>query len=249
MAYQGRGAWTKVGGTLKYDKVLKRTVPGPYYMVSVNSPMMGLKVHKQLQAGITPDLNEYVVYLATKQIQKRLNAGGANLAVDGMLGPLTDGVIKAFQRANGVADDGVIGPFTAAQLVLPELRRVCQVLNADGDIVAGFVKQESQFDLGAVGYFDSNDIGLGQINGPSHPDLTVEERVDIDVAVEFIATRYKSALGVFDGNIRDAIASYNLGFAGARSWINAGRPDIWTPVGSTVSRNVKAYIDGILGAF
>jgi len=48
------------------------------------------------------------------QVQERLNELGANplLATDGSFGPMTEAAVIAFQRANGLTPDGVIGPNT-----------------------------------------------------------------------------------------------------------------------------------------
>lgn len=53
-------------------------------------------------------------------IQARLNELGANpqLEVDGKAGPKTKAAIVAFQRANGLDQDGVVGPLTLAALGL-----------------------------------------------------------------------------------------------------------------------------------
>lgn len=49
--------------------------------------------------------------------QKALNiCTNSSLVVDGKFGPLTTGVFKAFQASKGIAQDGIIGPVTAAQL-------------------------------------------------------------------------------------------------------------------------------------
>lgn len=51
-------------------------------------------------------------------LQARLNALGANppLVVDGISGPNTIAAIQAFQRANGITPDGIVGPVTQAAL-------------------------------------------------------------------------------------------------------------------------------------
>jgi peptidoglycan hydrolase-like protein with peptidoglycan-binding domain len=52
------------------------------------------------------------------ELQQRLNDAGANppLAVDGKFGPGTQRAVIAFQRANGLQPDGVVGPKTRAKL-------------------------------------------------------------------------------------------------------------------------------------
>lgn len=56
------------------------------------------------------------------RIQHRLKyayrAYAGHLAVDGLLGPLTDTAIREFQRRDGLVADGIVGPNTAAALKL-----------------------------------------------------------------------------------------------------------------------------------
>ena len=49
-----------------------------------------------------------------KQVQEKLNELGANprLATDGNFGPLTEAAVMAFQKANGLTPDGIVGPNT-----------------------------------------------------------------------------------------------------------------------------------------
>ncbi len=51
-------------------------------------------------------------------IQRALNAQGADLVVDGMTGPRARAAIRAFQRAAGLAVDGIAGPRTLEALGL-----------------------------------------------------------------------------------------------------------------------------------
>src|SRR5215203_5824145 len=51
-------------------------------------------------------------------VQESLNqVSGAGLRVDGRLGSLTRGAVKAFQRGRGLPADGVVGRHTEAALV------------------------------------------------------------------------------------------------------------------------------------
>src|SRR5699024_5509395 len=49
-------------------------------------------------------------------LQDELNDHGANLAEDGIFGPLTFGAVKDYQAANGLQVDGVVGPETFGSL-------------------------------------------------------------------------------------------------------------------------------------
>lgn len=48
--------------------------------------------------------------------QSALNLHGAQLAVDGLIGPASERAIKAFQKANRLTQDGIVGPKTWEQL-------------------------------------------------------------------------------------------------------------------------------------
>ena len=50
------------------------------------------------------------------ELQKRLGDAGHQIDVDGDFGPKTRAAVKAFQRANGLTPDGIVGPKTAALL-------------------------------------------------------------------------------------------------------------------------------------
>ena len=51
-----------------------------------------------------------------KSLQKKLNAAGSKLDVDGDFGSKTEAAVKAYQKANGLTADGIVGPLTWAKL-------------------------------------------------------------------------------------------------------------------------------------
>ncbi len=64
-----------------------------------------------------------------KTVQYLLRAHGHNVAVDGDVGPQTEAAIKAFQSANGLTPDGIVGNQTWPKLIV----QVAQ--GAQGDAV------------------------------------------------------------------------------------------------------------------
>ncbi|HEX2149743.1 MAG TPA: peptidoglycan-binding protein [Actinomycetota bacterium] len=55
---------------------------------------------------------------AVRTLQHLLNHHGCDLEADGVFGEATQAAVKAFQAANGVADDGIAGPATWPALVV-----------------------------------------------------------------------------------------------------------------------------------
>ena len=50
-------------------------------------------------------------------MQRALAAQGFHLAIDGDFGPATEAIVRAFQSANGLVPDGIVGAQTWTALV------------------------------------------------------------------------------------------------------------------------------------
>jgi peptidoglycan hydrolase-like protein with peptidoglycan-binding domain len=59
-----------------------------------------------------------VIEPTTADVQRALNAHGADLEVDGITGPATRDAIRRFQHEHGLVTDGIAGPVTLAALGL-----------------------------------------------------------------------------------------------------------------------------------
>jgi hypothetical protein len=243
----GRGAWNTrgVGGTLTRDRTGK-IIPGRWYLAADGDQRISIKVFRQLRNGVTPEINDLAVFLGAKAIQKLL--GFDERGQDGLIGPLTDGRIRNKQKELGVAQDGLIGPKTMKAMLMPLVRDMAKKYDVRWQILCGKLTYEGAWDPGAVGFSDANDLGLSQISIVAHPSVSPEQAFDPEFALDFGAKFMRSNLDAFNGNERDAIAAYNLGQGGTRQWISAGRPDTWQGSWMSSPRNVKAYIDRILGA-
>ncbi len=241
----GRSAWPKggAGGTLEWDG----SKPGRYYVLSAAGvPSVGSGGWK------SKDGNERAVrggVLALQRgLERRLRIG---LEPTGVFDRPTMSAARRFRRERMAETDfwGGVGPATAKAILLPDLKRICSSkgLGQNWQVVCGVVQNESAWDPGAVGYVKPVDVGLAQINGDAHPDMSERERLSPSFSFTFICDYLVNAMRALDGNLDHAIASYNLGITGARRWIAAGCPEIYTPPGS-VQRNVPAYVERIKSA-
>ena len=194
-------------------------MPGPYYLLGIKVPLVGSAARDTMRAGHTPDLDTLAVNFGVKAIQQLLNYTGAGLVRDGVFGRGTEAAVGTFQSVKGLKVDRSVGMNTMRALLLPHIKR-------HGDkywaVVYGLLKNEGAFDPGAVGVIDPQDLGLAQINGRAHPDMTIEQRFDPIVAIQFNATYLANALDKL-GDMGDAVLSYNLGIGGVR-YLDRRRP-------------------------
>ena len=227
------------GGTLSVDG----TEPGPYYRLAAGDmPVVGT-------LSDFPLVTNRAVHFAVKAIQKALNRHlHLGLRIDGRFGRMTRNATIAFQQKHlgepGITAWGGVGPDTSKALFAPLIQRLATT-DVPACLLVGQIQNESGFDPGAVGYADDRDLGLLQINGHYHPDMTEADRFSPIIAIEYAVTLYEANLFQLAGNLRDAVVAYNLGVGGARTWIRNGRPDVadwYSP-----SRDIRGYVDRILG--
>lgn len=235
----GRGAWPAAGtgGTLTWDGI----APGKYYALAVPGLTLVGTGGWRSRSG-----DERAVHGAVRAIQQGLNRRiKAELHVNGLFDRPTRDAASRFRLSVGLDAWGGVGPSTAKALFLPDLKAQCARRGIEQwEVVCGVVQNESAWDPGAVGFVKPVDIGLAQINGDAHPDMSERERLKPPFAFDFVISYLLNAMKALNGNLDDAIAAYNLGISGCRRWIEQGRPEMYTPPGS-VPRNVPAYIDRI----
>lgn len=66
----------------------------------------------QTAKNADPTLREGDSGTAVAELQRLLNAKGANLIVDGIFGASTQTAVIKFQQSNGLVADGIVGPKT-----------------------------------------------------------------------------------------------------------------------------------------
>lgn len=244
----GRGAWPRDGrgGTIS------GAGPGPYYAYADLWRTVGLAAVLRFLDGQPIPFDELAVHYGVKAIQRLVNRCELPddlSVVDGIFGKETDLRVKDVQKRASLKADGVVGSKTMKALLLLPVVETAKRRNEPWEAVWGLLAYEGGWDPGAVGYLDNNDLGLAQVNLKAHPSVTVEQAFDPYWAIEFIAGYLANALTYLNGNVRDAVASYNLGIGGARQWIADGRPDEWLPPWSTTLRYPNKYVDRILNAW
>lgn len=238
-AVPGRGSWNNTGrgGTLGLDGAGS----GPFYRSPATPmPMTGTTGSRALAAGDTCHINDYATFMAVKAIQNELG-----MLKDGKFGSMTGAAVKRFQESKGLVADGIYGPVSGREMFRPVALRAARDVSTDvrlTEMVMGHVGWESGWDPGAVGGTTPQDLGLGQINGPAHKDMSVEVRLDPRQALPWVARFIQSNLAAMNNVERDGIAAYNLGVGGARDWVTLGRPRMYK------NRDVWHYIEMVLAA-
>lgn len=247
----GRGAWPAMGwgGTLN----IAGNAPGRYYRTAVGSTTkapgaIGAMAERK---SLACNIDEYAVWRTVLAVQRYLGA----TTIDGVWSADTEARLKVWQTRTSMSPDGIYGPASAKTMwradAIMAARRTDSTHPDLTTMLLGHIGWESGWDPGAVGASTPQDLGLGQINGPAHPELNANDRLDPQTALPWMADFVDANLVAMAYNTRDAIAAYNLGVGGARSWIKAGRPDNYTRPGAggnVVTTNVKKYIDNVLAA-
>jgi len=148
-----------------------------------------------------------------------------------VLGDAARTQIKNFQKAHSLAVDGSIGPHTGERLLRIYFQEAEQ--NAF-EMPAGTYwqigAQESNFDLGAIGWSDTNDRGPVQthiyvVNGV--PNLTLSQAIRPAYSIPRLGAQISRMRENFD--LDTAVASWNVGEGGAEWWYKAGKPISGSP--------------------
>jgi hypothetical protein len=244
---KGRAAWPAAGtgGTLSADgKAYGRYYRKQFAKKGYNNPILtpGRVAYNAVLNETEVSIDYYAVYMAIKSVQRWVGA-----PVTGLFDKATKDAVVQWQAEKGLTQDGIFGPATARALVEPVILSEAKKLDANhpilGQVAVGFCAWESGFDFGAVGGATPEDLGLFQINGPSHPSMSVDQRLTILPSIRYALELIKSNLDEFPNDLDAGIAAYNLGKQGAKDWIADGKPDVWVRDGK--STDVRKYINAI----
>lgn len=140
--------------------------------------------------------------------------------------------VVLFQQHEGLGADGIIGPRTGERLLRAYYQQAEHVEGLPPGTVWQIGAQESNHDLGAIGWADSNDRGPVQThiyvrNGV--PNLTLGQCVRPAYAVPRCAAQVRRMADDWGGDIEVGVASWNAGEGGAAWWASEGKPTDGSP--------------------
>lgn len=153
--------------------------------------------------------------------------------------------VKEYQRTVlGLDDDGVVGPYTAHHLFKKRILVVEKTLSIEPGLLCKTKSLESSDDPACLSD-DEHDRGPMQINKISHPQVSDSQCYFPPFAFTWAGTYLRAA---YDGILTTtgkkdwdlALASYNVGWGGARTWDKNGRPR--TATASTYVRVVRSRV-------
>lgn len=153
-------------------------------------------------------------------LQINLASFGNRLALDGVLGPKTEKVVKAFQSHRGLTADGVAGPVTqewmCRNLAAPAERRY----TLPAGLLRGAIENESSFMLAAYTEHPSDDgFDLGALQD-SYTTRSTQERYRQSLNVAWMAGRTGETYRKTYDRYRSAGAAARLGWECAALYHN-----------------------------
>lgn len=112
----------------------------------------------------------------TREIQTTLAARGFDPGpIDGVRGPKTIAAIRAFQAANGLTVDGIVGPETSSALFRPALPEETNLWADILSFIAGLIGGKAETDKQPPWLKNAYlDLGEAEIKGPKHNPRVLE---------------------------------------------------------------------------
>jgi hypothetical protein len=141
-----------------------------------------------------------------------------------VFGAQAEEALRSFQASRNIIRDGVAGPQTCGELFLPRIRVMEIKYRIPGQLLCKKLKLESGLDPACTGPPGTGvDRGIAQINSHWHPGVSDEQAYSPPFAIEYAAKMFRSALDRF-GDPDVALVSYNVGWAYAAEFQQAGKP-------------------------
>lgn len=171
--------------------------------------------------------------------QELLNEHGLRAEITGVYDRDTQRAVRAFQARRGLPVTGEVGYATARALLERTIKREAAAAGMSAELLCGHLSFESGLDPSAVGS-SGDDLGLGQIlMGRWNPGVDVDDALDEDFAVRYMAQRDMAAYRAF-GDWPTALFDYNSP-TGAHEWQQTGVP---SELGKGYSRKAMRGCDG-----
>jgi peptidoglycan hydrolase-like protein with peptidoglycan-binding domain len=200
-------------------------------------------------------------------LQEQLNTFRAEVGLDpigadGDFGGGTKSALQSFQKLHGLEANGVANQETWSVLlgetaptpptprpgsmeakVLVHREAILKIADETGvpaPIIAGIIAKESAGKADAVG--STGDYGLMQINKRYNQDfVNNQDWSDPETNIRYGTEKFAAKIRSFDGNIDNAVASYNAGNRGVREGLAEGRTLDQITFAPNYVRDILAY--------
>lgn len=175
-AATGRGSWSKRG---------MRTTHGMY--------------ERGCSWGLSScdTQDKWAVNRAVLAVQILLGKNGYPVAYQsapGVFGPLTDASTRAFQEKYVAPADGLVGPNTSRALLRKFVAEQERLNGIPDRLLWGQIGAETSWDLGCVGYYTPQDLGICQMsmyyNASMSPDQAMDPLYVIPISARRLRTRF-----------------------------------------------------------
>lgn len=218
----GRGAWTLRGGLLPIRPTSTNRA-GYYRRAQPGEVPIGAAYARGTDKGH----DAYVVWLGVREIQRM--CGMFESDCDGIFGAKTEAEVRKLQVRYGLTPDAIVGPATIRAGLTPLIQDLAAHNDIPASVLGGLVLNESGLDPAAVGT-NGTDHGIAQYNLSSHPDVTIEQAIDVDWALMEAVEDLAIARARFEPKVKAGVDPLDVAIANhnspalAATWARQGFP-------------------------